>query len=69
MTNSIISLTLSTYVLGTYTMHKATETLESFNLSTETGVVGIGRTEEEAVENYDQNKMSGANCFEHLAIA
>jgi phosphoribosylcarboxyaminoimidazole (NCAIR) mutase len=50
-------------------MHKATETLESFNLSTETGVVGIGRTEEEAVENYDQNKMSGANCFEHLAIA
>lgn len=69
MTNSITSITLSTYKLGTYTMHKATETLDSINSSTETGIVGIGRTEEEAIENYEQNKMQGRNCFEHLAIA
>jgi hypothetical protein len=65
----IISLTLSTYPLGAYKMHKVTETLDSINSSTETGVVGIGRTEDEAMENYEQNKMSGANCFEHLAVA
>lgn len=69
MTTSIISITLSTYNLGAYTMHKATETLDSINSSAETGIVGIGRTEEEAMENYEQNKKSGANCFERLAIA
>lgn len=69
MTTSIISLTLSTYKLGTYTMHKAVETIETINSSTETGIVGIGRTEYEAIENYEQNKASESNCFEHLAIA
>jgi hypothetical protein len=69
MTTFITSLTLSTYKLGAYTMHKATETIETINSSTETGIVGIGRTESEAIENYEQNKASGSNCYEHLAFA
>jgi hypothetical protein len=50
-------------------MHKAVETIETINSSTETGIVGIGRTESEAIENYEQNKASGSNCHEHLAFA
>jgi hypothetical protein len=50
-------------------MHKAVETIETINLSVETGIIGIGRTESEAVENYEQNKAIGSNCFEHLALA
>jgi hypothetical protein len=69
MTTSIISITLSTYKIGTYTMHKAVETIETINSSVETGIIGIGRTESEAVENYEQNKASGSNCHEHLAFA
>ena len=63
---TIISLTSSTYKVNTYTMHKLTETLDSFNSSVETGIVGIGRTEDEAFENYQQNKALGKNEFEHL---
>jgi hypothetical protein len=69
MSNSIAFITLSTYELGAYTMHKATETIETINSSAETGIVGIGRTESEAIENYEQNKASGSNCYEHLALA
>jgi hypothetical protein len=69
MSTSITSITLSTYKLGTYTMHRAVETIETINSSTETGIIGIGRTESEAVENYEQNKASASNCFEHLVIA
>jgi hypothetical protein len=69
MSTSIISITLSTYKLGAYTMHKATETIEAINTSIETGIYGIGRTEDEAIENYRQNKSNGSNCFEHLAFA
>jgi hypothetical protein len=50
-------------------MHKAVETIETINSSVETGIIGIGRTESEAVENYEQNKASASNCFEHLVIA
>jgi hypothetical protein len=66
---TIISITLSTYKVGTYTMHKATETLETVDSSTETGIVGIGRTESEAFENYEYNKAQGFNCHENLAFA
>jgi len=66
---TIISITLSTYKVGTYTMHKATETLDSIDSSIETGVIGIGRTESEALENYELNKAKGFNCHEHLAFA
>jgi len=69
MSTSIISITLSTYKLGAYTMHKATETIEAINSSIETGISGVGRTEDEAIENYLQNKSTGSNCFEHLAFA
>jgi hypothetical protein len=69
MNTSIISITLSTYKLGVYTMHKAVETIETINSSVETGIIGIGRTESEAVENYEQNKAIGSNCHEHLAFA
>jgi len=69
MTTSIISLTLSTYKLGAYTMHKAVETIETINSSVETGIIGIGRIESEAIENYEQNKSNGFNCFNHLASA
>jgi hypothetical protein len=69
MSTSITSLTLSTYKLGAYTMHKAVETIETINSSVETGIVGIGRTEYEAIENYEQNKANGSNCFDHLAFA
>ncbi len=65
----IKSLTLSTYRLGAYKMHKVTETLDSLDSSIETGIVGIGRNEEEALENYEQNKISGTNSYEHLATA
>lgn len=69
MSTSITSITLSTYKLGAYTMHKAVETIENINSSVETGIVGIGRTEYEAIENYEQNKANGSNCFDHLAFA
>ena len=50
-------------------MHRAVETIETINSSTETGVVGIGRTEYEAIENYEKNKANGLNSYDHLAFA
>lgn len=69
MNTSITSLTLSTYKLGTYTMHRAVETIETINSSIETGIVGIGRNEYEAIENYEKNKANGLNSYDHLAFA